>query len=254
MYDPANWLQQQAGQMGIVLSEEQLSQFERYYELLVEWNEKMNLTGITERGAVYEKHFYDSLTVASAVELSAEGTKLADIGSGAGFPSIPLKIAFPTLKITIVDSLAKRIRFLEEVVKQLGLRNVDCVHGRAEDIARLAEHRDRYDVVTARAVARLAGLNELCLPFAKTGGAFVSMKGSDIQEELSESRFSLDKLGAKLTEVKRLELPLEQSERHLVVIAKIGATPKIYPRKAGMPLKSPLVSSSSSGASHGVRL
>ncbi|RUS48787.1 16S rRNA (guanine(527)-N(7))-methyltransferase RsmG [Cohnella sp. AR92] len=249
MDDPQKWLQQQARELELELSDSQLSQFEQYYRLLVEWNEKMNLTGITERDAVYEKHFYDSLTVALAADLSIAGTSIADIGSGAGFPSIPLKIAFPELKVTIIDSLAKRIRFLEEVVARLGLANVACVHGRAEDIARLPEHRDQYDVVTARAVARLAGLNELCLPFAKTGGVFISMKGSDIQEELEESRFSLGKLGAKLAEVKRLELPIEKSERHLIMMTKISATAKAYPRKAGVPLKSPLLASSS-----GVRL
>jgi 16S rRNA (guanine(527)-N(7))-methyltransferase GidB len=245
MTDPQKWLQLQVHELGLELTDDQLAQFERYYELLVEWNEKMNLTGITERAAVYEKHFYDSLTVASAADLNDEVLALADIGSGAGFPSIPLKIAYPSLKVTIVDSLAKRIRFLDEVVSQLGLKDVTCVHGRAEDIARLPDHRDQYDVVTARAVARLAGLNELCLPFAKTGGMFVSMKGSDIQEELDESRYSLDKLGAKLMEVKRLELPIEKSERHLVIIAKTSATAKAYPRKAGVPLKTPLLASSS---------
>ncbi|WP_027093038.1 16S rRNA (guanine(527)-N(7))-methyltransferase RsmG [Cohnella thermotolerans] len=236
------WLQDQARQLGIALSERQLEQFELYYRLLVEWNEKMNLTGITEREAVYEKHFYDSLTVSLAADLQGDSA-LADIGSGAGFPAYPLKIAFPQLKITIVDALAKRIRFLEEVASALQLDGVVCLHGRAEDVARLPEHRDRYDVVTARAVARLAGLNELCLPFARSGGVFVAMKGSDLTDELSESRFSLNKLNAGLREVKKLELPIERSERHLVVIDKKGPTPKAYPRKAGVPLKSPLLGS-----------
>lgn len=234
------WLQQQAEGIGIALSERQLDQFETYYRLLVEWNEKMNLTGITEREAVYEKHFYDSLTVSLALDMKGADS-LADIGSGAGFPGIPLKIAFPQLRITIIDSLAKRIRFLEEVAAQLQLKDVTCVHGRAEDIARLPEHRDRYAVVTARAVARLAGLNELCLPFARSDGSFIAMKGSDLTNELEESRFSLQKLNAQLEEVKRLELPIEHSERHLVVIRKNGPTPKAYPRKAGLPLKTPLL-------------
>ncbi|CAM4008215.1 16S rRNA (guanine(527)-N(7))-methyltransferase RsmG [Cohnella lubricantis] len=234
------WFQQQAEGIGIALSERQLDQFETYYKLLVEWNEKMNLTGITEREAVYEKHFYDSLTVSLAVDMKGADS-LADIGSGAGFPGLPLKIAFPHLRLTIVDSLAKRIRFLEEVAGQLQLNDVVNIHGRAEDIARLPAHRDRYAIVTARAVARLAGLNELCLPFARPDGCFIAMKGSGVTEEVEESRFSLQKLNAQLEEVKRLELPLEHSERHLVILRKNGPTPKAYPRKAGLPLKTPLL-------------
>lgn len=234
------WLREQAEAIGISLNEGQLEQFELYFRLLVEWNEKMNLTGITERAAVYEKHFYDSLTVSLASDLRGERA-LADIGSGAGFPSIPLKIAFPQLKITIVDALAKRIRFLEEVASSLKLDGVACIHGRAEDIARLPAHRDRYDVVTARAVARLAGLNELCLPFVRDGGLFVAMKGSDLTEEIEESRYSIKQLNGELQEAKRLELPIERSERHLVLIRKVRPTPKPYPRKAGIPLKTPLL-------------
>lgn len=231
---------EQAASLGIVLSPEQTEQFETYYKLLVEWNEKMNLTGITERAAVYEKHFYDSLTLARALDLG--GVKsLADIGSGAGFPSIPLAIVFPHLKVTIVDSLSKRIKFLDEVVAQLGLRQVTALHGRAEDVARLKPHRDQYDVVTARAVARLAVLNEFCLPFVRVGGTFVAMKGSDLTEELAESKYSADKLGGKLVRVDKLQLPSEGADRHLVLMTKTNPTPGIYPRKAGTPLKSPLV-------------
>ncbi|MBB6674400.1 16S rRNA (guanine(527)-N(7))-methyltransferase RsmG [Cohnella nanjingensis] len=230
-----------AAGISIDLSDRQLEQYEIYYRMLVEWNEKMNLTGITEREAVYEKHFYDSLTVALVPEVS-RAARLADIGSGAGFPSIPLKIAFPSLKIAIVDSLAKRIRFLEAVAAELQLGGVELIHGRAEDIGRLPAHRDRYDIVTARAVARLAGLNELCLPFAKPEGLFIAMKGSDTTEEIQESKYSLGQLKGRLREVKRLELPHEKSERQLVVIEKTAATPKAFPRKAGVPLKTPLLS------------
>lgn len=234
------WLRQEADSIGIALTDRQLEQFELYYHLLVEWNEKMNLTGITEREAVYEKHFYDSLTVSLATDLT-KADSLADIGSGAGFPGIPLKIAFPHLRLAIVDSLNKRIRFLEEVASRLELTNVQCIHGRAEDIARLPEHRDCYSVATARAVARLAGLNELCLPFVKPSGFFVAMKGADLSAELDESRYSAGKLNAELREVRRLELPIERSERHLVILRKTGSTPKAYPRKAGTPLKTPLL-------------
>lgn len=218
----------------------QMEQFETYYRLLVEWNEKMNLTGITERAAVYEKHFFDSLTLATAADLR-QAESLADIGSGAGFPSLPLKIVFPHLKITIVDALAKRIRFLEEVVSALVLSGVECLHGRAEELGRMPEHRDRYDVATARAVARLAALNELCLPFVKTGGLFIAMKGSDIRDELQESSYSLKQLNGGVRDTLSFALPGEGSIRHLIVIGKKGATPKAYPRKPGMPIKQPLL-------------
>lgn len=231
---------EQLAPLNIVLSAEQLEQFERYYALLVEWNEKMNLTGITERDAVYEKHFYDSLTLAKVVDF-AEVATIADIGSGAGFPSIPLAIAFPHLQVTIVDSLAKRIKFLDEVIAQLGLPAVKALHGRAEDVARMKEHRDAYDVVTARAVARLAVLNEFCLPFVRAGGTFVAMKGSDLTEELAESKYSLDKLNGSIEQVEKMQLPSEGADRHLVIISKSGPTPPTYPRKAGVPLKTPLV-------------
>jgi 16S rRNA (guanine527-N7)-methyltransferase len=234
---------QRLSQAGIELAEPErkLEQFETYFRLLVEWNEKMNLTGITEREAVYEKHFYDSLTVARAADMG-KVAMLADIGSGAGFPSLPLKIVFPHLRVTIVDALAKRIRFLEEVVSALSLENVRCLHGRAEEVGRMPEHRDRYDLVTARAVARLSALNELCMPFVRSGGCFVAMKGSDIAEELEESLYSIKQLNGSVRETLSLTLPAEGSVRHLIVIDKKGPTPKAYPRKPGVPLRQPLVS------------
>lgn len=226
--------------LGIQLSERQLEQFEIYYSLLVEWNEKMNLTGITERDAVYEKHFYDSLTLAGVVQFN-QTDSLADIGSGAGFPSIPLAIAYPHLQVTIVDALAKRIKFLDEITTQLGLTKVLCLHSRAEDAARLREHRDHYDVVTARAVARLSILNEFCLPFVRAGGHFIAMKGMDLSVELDESRYSVVKLNAKIQDVVKLTLPSEGAERHLVISVKKGPTPAAYPRKSGIPMKTPLI-------------
>lgn len=224
----------------MALSPLQLQQFATYYELLVSWNEKMNLTGITEREAVYEKHFYDSVTLSFFMDMN-KVKSLADIGSGAGFPSIPLKICFPHLKVTIVDSLNKRILFLQHVVEALGLEQVTCVHGRAEDIGRLPAHRDTYDVVTARAVARLSGLNELCLPFVRQGGVFASMKGADPAEEIAEAKRSLVELKAKMKQTHHLKLPFEQSDRHIIVMDKLGATPAKYPRKAGLPLKQPII-------------
>ncbi|WP_127530035.1 16S rRNA (guanine(527)-N(7))-methyltransferase RsmG [Paenibacillus kobensis] len=234
------WFSEKLAAKGISLTEGQLNQFETYYRLLVEWNEKMNLTGITEREAVYEKHFYDSVSLAFYTNMNEAGS-IADIGSGAGFPSLPLKICFPHLKVTIVDSLNKRISFLQHVVQQLGLTNVNCVHGRAEDIARLPEHRDRYDLVTARAVARLNVLNEFCLPFTVKGGIFAAMKGGDPAEELQEATASLRELKGKQLRVESMLLPHEQSERHIVFIAKTDNTPRKYPRKAGTPLKQPII-------------
>ncbi|MFS0725123.1 16S rRNA (guanine(527)-N(7))-methyltransferase RsmG [Paenibacillus sp. 1P07SE] len=224
---------------GLTVDDRQLEQFDRYFHLLVEWNERMNLTGITERDAVYEKHFYDSATLSVVTDM-ADVARIADIGSGAGFPSLPLKICFPHLKVTIVDSLNKRIQFLQHVASELGLEDVECVHGRAEDVARQKEHRDQYDLVTARAVARLAALNELCLPFARSGGVFAAMKGTDPREEVDEAQRSLRELKGKVRQIIPMKLPLEQSERHVILIDKL-ATPRTYPRKAGTPVKTPLL-------------
>jgi 16S rRNA (guanine527-N7)-methyltransferase len=225
---------------GITISEKQVSQFEIYFRELIEWNEKINLTAIIERDQVYIKHFYDSLSIAFYHDM--ENVKsLADIGSGAGFPSIPLKIIFPHIHVTIVDSLNKRILFLKQLVERLELNDVECLHGRAEDIARTSKYRDKFDLVTARAVARLSALNELCLPFTKNGGSFIAMKGSDVEDEISESEFSLSELRGKVIKIDRMELPVDQSTRHFIHIEKRGSTPTKYPRKAGVPLKNPLL-------------
>lgn len=225
---------------GIEVSDEQLKQFERYYEVLVDWNEKMNLTGITEREQVYIKHFYDSISLAFHVPMGEMGS-MADIGSGAGFPGIPLKICYPHLQLTIVDSLNKRIQFLQHVVTELGLSQVQLLHGRAEDLGRQKELRDAFDLVTARAVARMAILNEFCLPFTKPGGLFVAMKGSNPVDEVKEAARSLSELKGKWISTPEFSLPLENSERHLVIIQKTAPTPKKYPRKPGTPVKMPLI-------------
>lgn len=227
-------------EQGIKLSAKQLEQFELYFQELVSWNEKMNLTGITERDQVYMKHFYDSLSLSFYLNMNETGS-LADIGSGAGFPGIPLKICFPHLKLMIVDSLSKRISFLQHICDTLGLKDVELIHGRAEDVSRVFAHRDAYDVVTARAVARLSLLNEFCLPFTKKEGIFAAMKGSDPSEELTEAKRSLKELRAELHKVESFNLPVEESSRHIVLIRKTGATPAKYPRKAGIPAKSPLI-------------
>lgn len=225
---------------GIELTGRQLEQFEAYYRELVEWNEKINLTAITEKDQVYLKHFYDSISLSFFVDFKKVGT-LADIGAGAGFPSIPLKIVFPHVKVTIIDSLNKRIQFLNQLVEKLGLSQVQCLHARAEEAARKPLLRDRFDLVTARAVARLNVLNEFCLPFVKEGGLFASMKGSDPGDELNEAKKSIQVLRGELKAVHRFELPIEASTRHIIVIEKKAATPANYPRKAGTPLKDPII-------------
>jgi 16S rRNA (guanine527-N7)-methyltransferase len=233
-------LRQLVAEQGIVLSEEQLQQFEMYYELLVEWNEKMNLTGITEKPQVYEKHFYDSITPAFYYDFSRVESVI-DVGSGAGFPGIPLKICFPSLKLTILDSLNKRLLFLQEVTKQLGLQNVSFVHSRAEDAGKDKKYREQFDLATARAVARMNVLSEFCLPFVKPGGAFLVMKGANIEEELNEGKKAIKTLGGKTEKVETLFLPEEQAERNIVIIRKQQKTPATYPRKAGTPAKKPIV-------------
>lgn len=235
-----HWFEAKLEERGKTLSPLQWEQLEIYYKTLVEWNKVMNLTGITERDAVFEKHFYDSISLSFFIEMS-KIERIADIGSGAGFPSIPLKICFPHLKVAIVDSLNKRIKFLTELVNKLQLQDVQCIHGRAEDIARRSEHRDHYDLTTARAVARLNVLNEFCLPFVKQGGVFAAMKGTQSQEEIQEAEFSLKELKGKFIEQHDMKLPNEGSDRHIVMIQKTAPTPKKYPRKAGTPLKQPLM-------------
>ncbi|GKU77136.1 16S rRNA (guanine(527)-N(7))-methyltransferase RsmG [Paenibacillus sp. L3-i20] len=234
------WFVEKLQEKEISLSPGQLQQFETYFEMLVDWNERMNLTGITERDAVYEKHFYDSISLAFFTDMS-KVKRLADIGSGAGFPSIPLKICFPHLQILIVDSLNKRIQFLNALTKQLGLSDVQCVHGRAEDVARMSEHRDSYHLVTARAVARLNVLNEFCLPFVRKEGFFAAMKGTQSDDEVNEAAYSLRQLKGRIKAQHMLHLPNEQSERHIILVEKFEGTPKKYPRKAGTPIKQPLV-------------
>lgn len=225
---------------GIELTDRQLEQFELYYRELVAWNEKMNLTAITDREQVYMKHFYDSVTPSFFLPFKRDAS-IVDVGSGAGFPGIPLKIVFPHLRLTIVDSLNKRIRFLEHVVDLLELKHVSCVHARAEDAGRKPELRDKFDYAAARAVARLNVLVELCLPFVATGGLFMAMKGMAAADERVEAGFSLAQLNGKLEQTYSFELPRQLGERHIITVRKTGATPRLYPRKAGLPGKQPLV-------------
>ncbi|CEG29486.1 16S rRNA methyltransferase GidB [Bacillus sp. B-jedd] len=224
---------------GISLSSAQLGQFETYFETLVEWNEKMNLTAITDREEVYLKHFFDSLSAAFYFDFSGSPS-LCDVGAGAGFPSIPLKIAFPGLKVTIVDSLNKRITFLNHLAKALKLDNVQFIHDRAETFGRNPAHRESYDIVTARAVARLSVLSELCLPLARQGGSFVAMKAANAKEELADAKKAITLLGGKTKDTHTFSLPIEESERTIIVIQKEKTTPKKYPRKPGTPNKIPI--------------
>ncbi|RBP05001.1 16S rRNA (guanine(527)-N(7))-methyltransferase RsmG [Rossellomorea aquimaris] len=234
-----NEFQSMLEEKGISLSPEQLNQFERYYELLVEWNEKMNLTAITEKEDVYLKHFYDSISAAFYVDLT-EVTTLCDVGAGAGFPSIPLKICFPHLHISIVDSLNKRITFLNHLSDELGLDHTNFYHDRAETFGKNKAHREKYDMVTARAVARMSVLSELCLPLVKKGGLFVAMKASNVKEELSNAKKAIGMLGGQTDKMYSFVLPEEESERNIVKIDKVKETPNKYPRKPGTPNKLPL--------------
>lgn len=225
-------------EQGIELTEEQIGQFDKYYEMLVHWNEKINLTAVTEKEDVYLKHFYDSLTPLFFTDIP-EGTRLCDVGAGAGFPSIPMKIVRPDIKVTIVDSLNKRINFLNELTAELSLGDMHLVHDRAETFGQHTA-RHMFDMVTARAVANLNTLLELCLPLVRTGGKFIVLKGRRGLEELEDSKFALDLLGGKIVETHQFTLPEEDSERYILDIEKVRKTPKKYPRKPGTPNKSPL--------------
>ncbi|MBB1078851.1 16S rRNA (guanine(527)-N(7))-methyltransferase RsmG [Limosilactobacillus sp. STM2_1] len=227
---------------GIALSTTQMKQFADYYHLLVQTNEHVNLTRITEESEVYLKHFYDSITGAfAAPQLQNEVLTLCDIGAGAGFPSLPLKIAFPQLKVTIVDSLNKRIAFLTDLVTKLGLKDVTLIHDRAETFsAKQSPYREKFDLVTARAVARLSVLSELCLPAVKVGGEFIAYKASAASEELQQGGTAIKKLGGKVQQTTTLTLPGTDEERNIIVIDKVQSTPNKYPRRPGLPSKKPI--------------
>lgn len=225
--------------IGINLSEKQISQFMTYYDLLVEWNSFMNLTAITEFNEVIDKHFIDSLAICEYVDFK-NGDSLIDIGTGAGFPGIPLKIVFPELRITLLDSLNKRIKFLDTVIESLGLENVETIHGRAEDFAKQQSYREKYDFVISRAVANLATLSELCIPFAKEDKYFISYKAEKCNEELEDAKKAISILGGKVEKQIEYKLPDTDMNRNLLLIKKVKSTPKKYPRKAGTPAKEPI--------------
>ena len=213
--------------LGIELTSQQLEKLNQFYELLISWNQKMNLTRITEKEDVYLKHFYDSLTLSKVIDLNQDLT-LCDVGSGAGFPGIVLKICFPNLKITLLDSLQKRVNYLNEIIKELDLKNIEAIHTRAEDYAK--QNREKFDIVTARAVANLKILSELCIPMVKVNGLFIAMK-ANIEEEIENSMEILKKLDSKIEKIETFYLPIENSIRNIIMIQKQKPTNNLYPRR-----------------------
>ena len=222
---------------GMELSDKQIAQFNLYYELLTAKNKVMNLTAITEYNDVVKKHFIDSMMISRVLDMKKINS-LCDVGTGAGFPGIPLKIVYPHLHLTLVDSVGKRVNFLSEVVEKLGLEDVEAIHSRTEDLAHNSKYREKYDLVTARAVASMNVLSEYCIPYAKIGGYFAAYKSGNIEEEIENAKNAVKTLGGKIEKTDMFEL--YEMGRSIVLIRKVNTTPKIYPRKAGTPSKNPL--------------
>lgn len=227
-------------QMGISLTEEQTEQFMLYYEKLIEVNRVMNLTAITEFEDVMRKHFLDSLTLVKAADIK-NVKRVLDLGTGAGFPGIPLKIAFPDTEFVLLDSLNKRVKFLHDIIELCRLKKIQAVHGRAEELAGKKEYRESFDLCVSRAVANLSSLSEYCLPYVEKGGLFVSYKSGNIQEELEAAGYAIQILGGRIKDTVKFKLPGSDMDRSLVVIEKIKETPTRYPRRAGIPSREPLV-------------
>lgn len=238
LYDTTQF-QKDLSSFSLQLTDGQIDQFNRYYEMLTEWNSFMNLTGITEYDEVMKKHFIDSLSLVKIFE-PFDSCKVIDVGTGAGFPGLALKLAFPRMEITLLDSLNKRIQFLDAVIEDLKLEGVTTVHGRAEDYARQGQYREQFDLCVSRAVANLSSLSEYCLPFVKLGGCFVAYKSEKLSEELEASMNAVAVLGGRLERNEEFVLPDSDIFRSLICVRKQRSTPKKYPRKAGTPTKEPI--------------
>mgnify|MGYP004614816981 CR=1 FL=1 len=226
-----------ASEIDIVFNDKQIEQFYKYMNLLLEWNEKINLTAITEKKDVILKHFIDSLTISKYIE---ENSTLVDIGTGAGFPGIPIKIYRPDVKVTLVDSLNKRINFLNEIISELELKDINTIHSRVEEFGKNKRYREQFDIVTARAVANLTVLSEYLLPLTKIDGKCICMKGSEIQEEFNDSKNAIRILGGQIENIYKFNLPKSDILRNIVIIKKVNNTPNKYPRKPGTPTKEPI--------------
>ena len=232
---------QELSKCNFKLNENQINQFNQYFNSLIEANKHVNLTRITAEDDVYLKHFYDSITpLLTFSTVFKSSSSLCDVGAGAGFPSIPLKIMMPELQVTIVDSLGKRLNFLQGLITQLNFKNVALVHGRAEDVGQNKQYREQFDIVTARAVANMAVLSEYCLPLVKKGGNFIALKGPKAEDELKSSQKALTTLGGKAIALKELQLPQSTEDRTLILVKKVQPTPKKYPRQAGTPHRKPI--------------
>ncbi|MCX8720746.1 MULTISPECIES: 16S rRNA (guanine(527)-N(7))-methyltransferase RsmG [unclassified Lactobacillus] len=232
---------QELSKRNFKLNEKQINQFNQYFTSLIAANQKVNLTRITEEDDVYLKHFFDSLTpLFTFSEVFKPGDTVCDVGAGAGFPSIPLKILQPELKVTIVDSLGKRLTFLQDLIEKLQLQDVTLVHGRAEDVGQNKLYREQFDIVTARAVANMAVLSEYCLPLVKKSGYFVALKGPKAEKELQDGQKAISLLGGNVIQTEELQLPTSSEERTLILVQKVKATPKKYPRQAGTPHRKPI--------------
>ncbi len=219
--------------------EKTANEFDRYYKLLTEWNQKINLTAITDEAEAATKHFVDSVSALDC-GLFAENARIIDVGTGAGFPGLPLKICRRDLQVTLMDSLNKRINFLNEVISSLGLEGAEAIHSRAEELARKAEHREKYDVCVSRAVANLASLTELCMPFVRVGGYFISLKGPKAEEELADAKRAIELLGGEFAEIKKYKIEQTDLDHNMVIIKKVKPTEKRFPRNAPKPIKEPL--------------
>lgn len=226
-------------ELDIRYTNEMLEQFQKYYDILIEWNKVMNLTGITEYDEVISKHFIDSLSIVKAIDMN-QISNLIDIGTGAGFPGIPIKIVFPHVKVTLLDSLNKRVKFLDAVIEEVEIKDINAVHGRAEELAKQKNYREKYELCVSRAVANLASLSEYCLPFVNVGGNFISYKSGDIEDELNTSKNAIKILGGKIIEVNKFQLPATDITRSLIIVNKIKKTDSKFPRRAGIPTKEPL--------------